>query len=205
MLFLDGSIAGVSQVIGALGWRDEIEDFADPLPCGLAASFLGMPHPMLGLGEQLLDRIEVGAVGRQEYQMRASCPDGGSGGLALVGAKIVEDDDIARPQRRGEKLFNIGGEQDGVDRTIDDARGIDPVMAQRRYERQRLPVTMRHFGREPLPLGSPSTQRGHIGLDPGLVDEDEAPGVDLVLMRFPALPLAGDVRPVLLGRHHRFF
>jgi hypothetical protein len=49
------------------------------------------------------------------------------------------------------------------------------------------------------------TARGHVGLDPGLIDEGEAFRVDAMLMGLPALPLACDVRPVLLGRQNAFF
>jgi hypothetical protein len=47
-------------------------------------------------GEDLLDRIEVGTVGRQEQQMRSSGADGIAGGLAFVTAEIVENDYLAR-------------------------------------------------------------------------------------------------------------
>jgi hypothetical protein len=39
---------------------------------------------MFKFGEDLLDGIEVQAVGRQEQEMRAFCPDGFSGFRALV-------------------------------------------------------------------------------------------------------------------------
>jgi hypothetical protein len=42
----------------------------------------------------------------------------------------------------------------------------------------------------------------HVGLDPGLVDEHQAPGIDLTLMELPALTLARNVRPAA-GRSRR--
>jgi hypothetical protein len=50
---------------------------------------------MVELREDLLDRIEVGAVGRQEDHVRASAPDRGASGLGLVAAQVVHDHDIA--------------------------------------------------------------------------------------------------------------
>ena len=60
-------------------------------------------------------------------------------------------------------------------------------------------------GGETLPSGSPTAQRRHIGLDPGLVEKDQTAGRDTRLMIFPATPLASDVRTFLLGGQNRFF
>jgi hypothetical protein len=46
---------------------------------------------------------------------------------------------------------------------------------------------------------------GHVGLGPGLVDEDQACRIDAALMAAPALALGGDVRPMLLGGVQAFF
>jgi hypothetical protein len=106
-------------------------------PCVLDRSFLGLAHPVLDLGEGLLDRIEVGRVGRQ-------VPEPGAGGLdrlpdsrRLVGAEIVEDDDVAWFQDWNELLFDIGAEALAVDRPVEDARCGEPVAAQRAEEGQR--------------------------------------------------------------------
>jgi len=45
--------------------------------------------------EDLFDRIEVRAVGRQEEQMGSRGADRVAGRFALVTAEIVEDDDLA--------------------------------------------------------------------------------------------------------------
>jgi hypothetical protein len=49
------------------------------------------------LGVDLFDRIEVGAVGWQEQQPRASGPDGGPDSGLLVAGEVVADDDVAWP------------------------------------------------------------------------------------------------------------
>ena len=61
--------------------------------------------------------------------MGAGLADRGAGGLALVRAQIVENDDVAARQGRSEKLFDIGGEQRAVDRSVEDARRLDAVTA----------------------------------------------------------------------------
>ena len=160
---------------------------------------------VLELGEELLDRVEVGAVGRQEQKMSAGSPDGGAGGLVLVAAEVVQDDDIARLQGRDEDGLDIAAEDGAIDRPVDDPRRADPVVAQRGDEGERAPVAMRGLGLQALPARSPAPQRRHVGLDPGLVEKDQPARIDLRLMLLPASPSTRDVRPVLLTRPQRFF
>src|SRR5213079_1125245 len=49
----------------------------------------------LKLGEDLLDRIEVRAVGRQKEQLGADRADGTAHGFPFVAAEIVDDHDIS--------------------------------------------------------------------------------------------------------------
>jgi hypothetical protein len=46
---------------------------------------------------------------------------------------------------------------------------------------------------------------GHVGLRPGLVDEDQALGINAPLMPSPAGPLTSDVGSLLLGGAQGFF
>lgn len=149
---------------------------------------------MLELGEDLLDGVKIGTIGRQEEEMRAGFADGLPCGFAFMRAEIVQDDDVALGEGRDEHLLDIGGEDVAADRPVDDPRRVDAVMAQRGDEGQCLPVPMRHTGAQPLPARSPAAQGCHIGLDPCLIEEDEPSGVNPVLMRLPARPLSGDVR-----------
>jgi hypothetical protein len=58
---------------------------------------------VLELGEDLLDRIEVWAVGWQEQQAHASGPDRVSDSGFLVAGQVVEDDDVAGRERGAER------------------------------------------------------------------------------------------------------
>ena len=149
---------------------------------------------MLELREDLLDRIEVGAVGGQEEHVRTDGADRLAGGLSLVGAEVVEDDDVALGQDRGQNLLHVSCEDIAVDRPVDDPWRVDAVMAQSPDEGEGLPVPVRHARIEPLPAWSPAVPGGHVGLDPCFVEEDEPSGINLVLMGFPACPFAGDIR-----------
>jgi hypothetical protein len=139
-------------------------------PGFFSGSLLSGSHSVLDFGEDLLDWIEVGRVGRQVPESCASgldhLPDGGR----LVGAEIVHNYDVAGLERADELLFDIGAEALAVDRPIEDARSGKPVTAQRAQKGQRAPVTVRSKGAQPFASLPPAAQRRHVGLDPGLVD-----------------------------------
>ena len=97
---------------------------------GLKGAFLRAFHPMLDLGEDLLDRIEVWRIGRQEQKPCPSLLDRLANGLAFVAAKVVHDDDVARFQDRHQQLLDVCPEALAVDRTVKDARRGKPVPAQ---------------------------------------------------------------------------
>ncbi len=99
-------------------------------PGGLDGSSVGFAQQGLELCEDLLDRVEVGRVGRQEEELGAGGADGAADGLAFVAAEIVHDDDVAGLERRDEELLDIGAEALAVDRPVEDAGRIDPVAAQ---------------------------------------------------------------------------
>lgn len=185
--------------------REGVEEGSDAPPGCLDGSLGGFSQEGFKLGEDLFDGIEVGTVGRQEQQPGSCCADGFAHSRALVAAKIVEDDDVAGLERRDQELLDIGEEALAVDRAIDHSRRVDPVMAKRCEEGQRLPVAVRHLGTQPL--ASPAATMGahHVGLGPSLVDEDEATGVKPSLVALPARPAARDVAPILFAGQHAFF
>jgi hypothetical protein len=66
-------------------------------------------------------------------------------------------------------------------------------------------VTVRDFGCEPGAARRPAPQGGHVGLGPGLVDEDQALRIDLALILLPLRAPAGDVRTVAFAGDDAFF
>ena len=119
---------------------------ADLSPGGFDVAGLGLSHQVLELGEDLFDGVEVGAVGRQEDQVSAPGSDGGAGGLGFVAAEVVQNDDIAWREGRGEDLLDIEEEEFAVDRAVDHPGRIDAVMAQGGDEGQGLPVAVGRIG-----------------------------------------------------------
>ncbi len=63
---------------------------------------------------------------------------------------------------------------------------------------------MRDGRDQPLAAQSPAVRAGHVGFRPGLVDEDQAARVNPALAALPALAIAGDVGPTLLGGAQAF-
>jgi hypothetical protein len=114
------------------------------------------------LGEDRLDRIEIGGVFRQEDEAGSDIPDRPAHLFSLVRAEIVEDNDVARLQRRREDLFDIGAETLAVDGSVEQAGRVDAVAAQGGEESRGLPLTLRDLVDETLSPWRPAAQAGHV-------------------------------------------
>jgi hypothetical protein len=66
-------------------------------------------------------------------------------------------------------------------------------------------VAVRSEAAQTLAPGAPAAQRRHVGLDPGLVDEDQALWVEAGLPGAPALPSPRNVGAGLLKGEYCFF
>jgi len=174
-------------------------------PCVFDGSLLGLSHPMLDLGEGLLDGVEVGRVGRQEPEPGAGCLDEVADSGGFVGAEIVHDDNVTGLEHGHQLLLDIGPEALSVDRPVEDTRRHQPVAAQRAEEGQRAPVAVWGEAAQALASRSPAAQRCHVGLDPRLVDEHQPPWIETGLERAPALSAPGNVGTCLLKGEQRFF
>lgn len=73
-------------------------------------------------------------------------------------------------------------------------------MAQRGQEGEHAPFAVRSLGDQPPATRSASAQRHHVGLGPGLIDEDEP-----ALILLPLCSPPRDCRPVLLAGEQLFF
>jgi hypothetical protein len=74
-----------------------------------------------------------------------------------------------------------------------------------REESHRPPMAVWDLSPErgaPMP---PAMGPGHVGLCPGLIDEDETGRIDFRLVSSPPGAAACDVRTILFGREHGFF
>lgn len=182
-----------------------MEKAADPAPNTFNGTLFGFAEQDFELCEDLLDRIEVGAIGRQEDKPGAGGADRLADGLALMRAEIVHDDDVAGLERWHQHLLDIGAEALTVDWPVDDARRGDAVMPECGEEGHRPPVAVRDLSPERGTPSPPTMSAGHVGLGPGLVDEDETGRIDFRLVPLPPGAAAHDVRTILLGCEHGFF
>src|SRR6185312_9903379 len=100
-----------------------------------------------------------GTVGRQEENPCSLCPDCRLGGRAFVGCEVVEDDNVALCQRRGELCLDIGFEDAPVHGGIDDEGCGEPMTAQPSDESLRLPMPERRSRAQPPTLSTTPAQR----------------------------------------------
>ena len=181
------------------------KDFSDCGADGINGSRVGFSKQVLELSEHLLDRIEIGGVFGEQEELSAGGADQLTHDLALVTAEIIHDDDVAWAQRRHEDALDIGPKALPVDWSVNEPGRIDPVEAQCGHERRRRPAPMWGLGDETLTARRPSTQRRHVGLGPGLVDEDQAFRLDAILILCPLRPSARHVGAIAFASHHAFF
>ena len=160
---------------------------------------------MLELGEHLFDRVQVGRVWRQVEQLGLGGADGLADGRAFVAGEVVHDHDVAWCEGRHKELLDPFSKAGPVDGLIEDARRIDPVTAQRGDEGHGAPMAIGHLGVQPLAFGCPASERGHVGLGPRLVDEDEMPGVKSPLILAPLRAPPCDLGAELFGGKNAFF
>lgn len=195
----------MGEVVAAFLRAEAVKQGAEPPPGRLHGPFGRVTEQGFELGEDLLNRVEIGGVRRQEAQCGSHPLKGRPHGRTLVAAQVVHNDDIAWGERRQQTLFDIGQEARPVDRAIEDTRSGHTVVAQRRHEGQRLPVPVGAGRAQPLAPAAAAMAAGHVGLGPRLVQEDEPAGVKLALRALPLLAALRDVRPLLLGGHQTFF
>jgi len=175
------------------------------IPEAVAGPLAGLSEQRLEFGEGLLDRIEVGAVGRQVEQPSLPAFDGLLNAGDLVAGQIVHDDDIARIQRRDEDLLDISPEDVAVHGAIEDVRGSDAGDAQTSDKSGGFPVTVGYRGQQAQAAGTPAKRPGHVGGRRGLVQEHQALRVECGLAPDEGVARRGHVRTLLLGGVQTFF
>src|SRR5690606_15351155 len=140
------------------GWGVEGADVADCLPEAIDGADGPRSEVCFQLGESHLDRIEIGTVRWQEQHPCAARLDGGLSLWALVGSKVVKDDDVAFRQRRSELGLDIGFEDAPVHRPVDHEGCGQAEASQPGDEGLGLPVPEWRLRAQPLALDRKSTR-----------------------------------------------
>ena len=112
-------VAGGGEVVGAFGRGEGVDEAADGGPEAIDGPLGGLAQERLEFGEGILDRVEVGTVGRQVEQRRAGGLDQRSHAWPLVARQVVHDHHVAWPQLRDENLLDVDLEGVAVDRPIE--------------------------------------------------------------------------------------
>lgn len=159
----------------------------------------------LEFGERLFDGVEIRAVGGQVAHARSASRDQFHDRGGLVDAQVVEDDDIAGFELWAKHLAHIDREDFGIGGARDQEGRIDPLPAQRGDKGGGLPVAVRHGSDAALPPETASVQTRQLGVERGLIDENQPPVVPARLVPAPPGPGESDIRPLLLGGVRRFF
>jgi hypothetical protein len=166
---------------------------------------LGFAQQQLELCEDLLDWVEVGTVGRQEEELGAGGADRDAYGLALMTAEIVHHHDVAWRQGGNQALLDVSHEAIAIYGPVDDAGCGYAVMPQSRQEGECSPSTVRGLTDELLASRPPAPEGSHIGLCPGLINEDQAMRRNPILVFAPLLTPSRDGGSILLACEQRFF
>ena len=156
-------------------------------------------------GEPLLDRVEIGAIGRQVEQLGAGFLDRRPDALDLVARQIVEDDDVAGLELGSEELLDPGAELLAVDRPVERARRNQTVLPQRADEGCRLPMAPWNRRDEALAARGSAVEPGHLGRRPGFVDKHQIIRPPFALLRPPLLASFCYVSAILLCGALRLF
>jgi hypothetical protein len=157
------------------------------------------------LCEGFLDRVEIGAIGRQIDERGTTSFDCPAHAGNFVTAEIVHDDDIAGRERGREDLFDIGEEGLAIHRSVEDERRGEAAGTQPGDKGRCFPMPIRNRRDEPLATRSASALARHVGGCPGLIDKDQTIWIQACLVGAPNLPCGRNIRPLLLGGVKRLF
>ena len=124
-----GSVARVFEVVGAFLWCEVVESIGDCSADGIGGSGGSLPQKVFELGEDLLDRVEVRRVFRQEEEPGSHRADQLADGFALMAAKIVQDDNVTGAKCRQKNLLDVETKALAIDGALDKPWRIDAIVA----------------------------------------------------------------------------
>ena len=188
-----------------VGLRDPIEGLAEGVFQRVDGAEFPATQFVLDFREDLFDGIEVGTVGRQEEHAGIASVHRFDHAAHFVRWQVVEDEDVARAELRGQFLLDVFPKEFAIEGAVDNHRGEEPVEAEGGHEGGSFPVAVGHEIEHALIGRSPAVEAGHRGVAEGFVEENEALGIDPRREDFPDGAVGDDIGPVLLGGLDRLF
>jgi len=124
---------------------------------------------------------------------------------ATLWGEVVHHHYVAGLEGRGQRLFDAGAERRPGHRAVENHRSDDAALAQPGDEGRGAPMPVRHRADQPLATGAAAVEPDHLGVEPGLIEKDEAGGIHIALPHPPAPPMPCHVGTILLGRPQASF
>lgn len=188
----------MTEIVGAFLGCEEAKGAADQVPKGFDGSGLGLPQSFFEFGERHFNRIEIGAVGRQEEDARTGGVDAARCFFVFMARQVVENHCVAFSQYRHEDLLDISQEAFGIDRPVEHERCDQPVAGEASKKCRRQPMTVGCMAEGALADIGPGITARHRCRGPGLVEEDQ-PATKAFLLATPRFTALGDVGAILLA------
>jgi hypothetical protein len=199
------TVTAMPDVVGAFLAREEVEGHRDEAADLLVTTRTCGAQERFQFGEGQFDRIEIGAVGREEPNGRAHLLDRGPHRGLLVDHEVVEHDDIARSQRGHQHLFHIGEETRIVEGPIEHRGGAEPLEPERGDHRVRLPMTAGGVIMEPGAARAPAIATEQIRRHAAFIEKHVLPHIAERLPLAPVATVSRDVGPALFVGVYGFF
>jgi len=205
---LIGRISGGVEEIPAFFGFEEAADIANDLEERIVGSGLRGAHVGFEFGESHLDRVQVGAVGRQEQEPGAPCLEAFGGCFAFVAAEIIEKNHVALIEG-GRKLgFDIDVEGGAGHGTVQHPRSGQPAKPQACNEGLRSPPAKRRQSPQAIAAKRAAAQSRHLGIGRSFINKDKAMrrhAHEGQAPRNPESPRLFHISAFLLRRQQRFF
>lgn len=195
----------MSDEIPTFGWREQVERDRDQLGDLVKRARAGGSQECFQFRESLFDRIEVRTVGREESDRRARPLNRGAHLRVFVDRQVVEDHNIAGPQRWDKDLLDIGEETRLVDRAVENRRRRQPVKPEPRDDGVGLPMATRGVIAQPRTPGAAPIAAQQIRRDTAFIQKDVLAHIAERLPPRPPPSFSGDVRPALFVGVYGFF
>jgi hypothetical protein len=157
------------------------------------------------LGEDLLDRIKIRRIRRQEPYLGARCFDLLQHPGVFMTRQVIHYQDVPWPKCGGQQPFHISFEYPSVGRSVGDHRGTTATPIDGMDQRCGFPVAMRNTVGHPLLTRPPAIAASHVGFRTCLVKKYQLGDIQPTLLAPPAYPTLLNVRSILLAGTERLF